>query len=110
MKTKNIAALAVWMVLLAGCASSPRDIVPDVIPERTYKSLSCEGLEDALARAQNDLTAAEKRQSRKRKMDGVSNALLLPGVASLIKDSSEAVARHKGEVLTLTRLLDTRCQ
>ena len=40
---------------------------------------------------------------------GVGNVLLLPGLMSIAKDSREAVARHKGEVQTLTRLLDTRC-
>lgn len=60
-------------------------------------------------KAKNDLESASKRQKNKRALDGVSNALLLPGVMSLARDSSEAVARHKGEIQTLTRLLDTRC-
>ncbi|MYD96362.1 MAG: hypothetical protein F4X98_03110 [Gammaproteobacteria bacterium] len=105
---KNLAVIAA-AVLLTGCASHPRDIMPEVIPERTYQSLSCDGLEDALAKAKNDLASASKRQKNKRTLDGVSNALLLPGVMSLAKDSSEAVAHHKGEIETLTRLLDARC-
>ncbi|MDD9962903.1 MAG: hypothetical protein OXU70_12515 [Gammaproteobacteria bacterium] len=34
--------------------------------------------------------------------------LLLPGVMSLAKDSSEAVARHKGEVETIILELESR--
>ena len=97
------------LALIAGCAAHPRDIVPEVISARQYESLSCEGLEDALSRAKNALAEASKRQKNKRTTDGVGNVLLIPGLLSVIKDSSEAVARHKGEVETLTRVLDSRC-
>ena len=107
MNRTYVAVIAV--VALAGCAAHPRDIVPEVISAREYQSLSCDSLEDALARAKNNLAVASKRQINKRTSDGVGNVLLIPGVLSIIKDSSEAVAHHKGEVETLTRVLDSRC-
>ena len=97
------------LALIAGCAAHPKDIVPEVIPAREYQSLSCEGLEEALARARQNLAEASKRQKNKRTTDGVGNVLLIPGLMSVIKDSSEAVARPKGEGETLTRVLDSRC-
>ena len=97
------------LIALAGCASHPGDIVPEVISAREYQSLSCEGLEDALAKAKIDLTEASKRQKNKRTTDAVGNVLLIPGLMSIVKDSREAVARYKGEVVTITRVLDARC-
>ena len=113
MNHRTIAPIALLagatVIALAGCAAHPADIVPEVIPAREYQSLSCEGLEDALAKARNDLAEASKRQKNKRTTDAASNVLLIPGVASVVKDSREAVARHKGEVTTITRVLDSRC-
>ena len=87
---------SIAVAALAGCAAHPSDIVPEAIPAREYQSLSCEGLEDALAEAKNNLAAAEKRQKNKRTQDAVGNVLLIPGLMSVVKDSREAVARHKG--------------
>ena len=103
-------ALVPLLVLLSGCASHPGDIVAEPISAREYDGLSCEGLEDALLKAKKDLAEASKRQMNKRTMDGVGNALLIPGLMSIAKDSREAVARHKGEVETLTRVMDQRCR
>ena len=102
-------AAAAAVTALAGCAAHPADIVPEAIPAREYQSFSCEGLEDALAQAKNNLAEAEKRQKNKRTTDAVGNVLLIPGLMSVVKDSREAVARHKGEVVTITRVLDARC-
>ncbi len=108
MKVMSIGLVAM-LALVAGCAAHPSDIVPEAIPAHQYRSMSCEGLEDALAEARNNLAEAEKRQKNKRTTDAVGNVLLIPGLMSVVKDSREAVARHKGEVVTITRVLDARC-
>lgn len=104
-----VALVPFLLALISGCAAHPGDIAPESIPAREYQGLSCEALEDALAKAKNDLAEATKRQKNKRTADSVGNVLLIPGLMSIAKDSSEAVARHKGEVQTLTRVLDKRC-
>ena len=110
MKRVAMTLVPFLLVLFSGCAAHPGDIAPEVISSREYRSLSCEGLQEALDKAKNDLAEASKRQMNKRTMDGVGNALLIPGLMSVAKDSREAVARHKGEVQTLTRELDARCR
>ena len=105
---KMIATATLLAVLLSGCASHPDDIPSEQVSAQPYKNLDCDGLEDALIRSSKALAEASKRQKNKRTWDGVSNVLLLPGVASLAKDSREAVARHKGEVEIITLELDSR--
>ena len=110
MKATTIVGLIVGVIFaIGGCASHPNDILAESIPASQYKAFSCEELENELAQSKNNLKDAEKRQKRKRTQDGWSNALLIPGASSLIKDSSEAVARYKGEVQTLIRAIDSRC-
>lgn len=99
---------ALLVVLLSGCASHPDDIAPESVSAEPYKELSCDALGEELTRSKEALAEASKRQKDKRTTDGVGNVLLLPGLLSLAKDSSEAVAFYKGEVATLTRELDLR--
>ena len=108
MKTATRAVLPLALILATSCASHPGDIAPAVVSNRDYVNLTCDGLQDALAEAQANLAAASSRQKTKRTVDGVGNALLIPGLLSLVRDSREAVARHKGEVVTITRELDSR--
>lgn len=107
MKTLVVALLSILLVV--SCASHPSDIPPAAVAAVTYQSLSCDQLQVELANSQNNLQAASKRQKRKRNIDGWSNALLIPGVMSLAKDSSEAVAQFKGEIQTITREISKRC-
>ena len=102
------AAIALLAAILQGCASHPDSIVPESVSAEPYEGLSCQGLEEELTRAENDLAEVSKRQENKRTQDAVGNVLLLPGLMSLAKDSREAVAFHKGEVATLRRELDVR--
>ena len=105
---KMIATAALLAFLLSGCASHPDDIPSEQVSARPYKQLDCDGLEEALIRSSNALAEASRRQKNKRTWDGVGNVLLLPGIASLAKDSREAVARYKGEVEVITLELDSR--
>lgn len=102
------AAIALLAAVLQGCASHPDSIVPESVSAEPYEGLSCQGLEEELTRAENDLAEVSKRQENKRTQDAVGNVLLLPGLMSLAKDSREAVAFHKGEVATIRRELDVR--
>ena len=103
-----LVAFALLAAILQGCASHPDSIVPESVSAKPFRGLSCEGLEEELIRAKNDLAEASRRQENKRTQDAVSNVLLIPGLMSLAKDSREAVAFHKGEVATIRRELDVR--
>lgn len=105
--------------LIASCASHPSDIAPSVVVASEYRDLSCEGLRDALTEAQATLDQAADQQHRKRIADGIGNALVIPGLLTdlppvsgllgiLVRDSREAVAQHKGEVLTIATEMDSR--
>ena len=106
---KALLGVALSILLVVSCASHPDDIPAAAVAAVAYQSLPCDQLSVELANAQNNLREASQRQKRKRNVDGWSNALLIPGVASLAKDSSDAVALHKGEVQTITREISKRC-
>ena len=106
---RNLLIAILSFLLVVSCASHPSDIPAAAISAVPYQSLTCDQLSVELANSQNNLNEASKRQKRKRNMDGWSNALLIPGVMSIAKDSSEAVAQFKGEVQTITREISRRC-
>ena len=58
---------------------------------------------------QTDIDKLYKSQSTKRWVDGVSNVVLLPGVASVVKESSKPLAQAKGEMQAMIREYDRRC-
>lgn len=106
---RNLLISMLSVLLIVSCASHPSDIPAAAVAAVPYQSLSCDQLAVELANSQNNLQQASQRQKRKRNIDGWSNALLIPGVMSLAKDSSEAVAQFKGEVQTITREISKRC-
>ena len=109
MNLKHLLLLSL-AVFVGGCASHPGDIAPTFVPSSQYQEISCDGLEEAMAEATTNLADASSRQRRKRTADGAGNILLIPGLLSIIPDSREAVALHKGEIQTISRELDIRCR
>ena len=95
--------------LVAGCAASPAAIQPAYVSAEIYSEYSCETLRELRATKQEEIDELSKSQRTKRVVDGVSNVVLLPGVASIIDDSSKPLARSKGEMSALIREYDRRC-
>lgn len=96
-------------LVLSGCAASPAAIQPDYISSEIYAEYSCETLRDLRATKQGEIDELSKSQKTKRVIDGVSNVVLLPGLASIIDDSSKPLARSKGEMVALIQEYDRRC-
>ena len=101
--------LGIASSILAGCAANPASIAADNVSSEIYASYGCETLSDLKATKQDELDELYKSQKTKRVVDGFSNVLILPGVASVISDSSKAIARNKGEMNALIREYDRRC-
>ena len=102
-------ALFIAALALAGCAANPSAITPDQVSSEMYADYSCETLRELRTTKQDDIDELSKSQKTKRVVDGVSNVLILPGVASLFSDSSKPLARAKGEMMALIREYDRRC-
>lgn len=95
----KLAILIALSFLLAGCAAHPGDIAPQApMSSARIQSLSCEGLAEALEKAESDLEAASERQMKRHLWRRIS------------KGSREAVARHKGEVQLIVWEIDARCR
>lgn len=97
------------ILFLAGCAANPASIQADVVSSEIFADYSCQTLDELRVSKQAELDELYKAQKTKRRVDGWSNVLILPGVASVVKDSSEAIARSKGEMDALIREYDRRC-
>ena len=96
-------------VLLAGCAVHPSSIVPDSVSSELYADYSCETLLELRAAKKADVEELYKAQKIKRGIDTVVNIVLVPGIASMLEDSSKPLARAKGEHLASIREYDRRC-
>ena len=96
-------------MLLAGCAASPAAVAPALVSAEPYRDLKCSTLAEMKVAKQADIDKLYKSQSTKRWVDGVSNAVILPGVASIFKDSSKPLAQAKGEMQAMIREYDRRC-
>jgi len=97
------------LVLLSGCAANPASIAPDNVSSEMYAEYSCETLRELRSDKTKELEELSKSQKTKRIVDGFSNVLILPGLASVIPDSSSALGRSKGEMNALIREYDRRC-
>ena len=107
MKTKiTAAALA---ITLTGCAASPASIPPTYTSSEQYSEYTCKTLSELRVEKEAEIADLYRSQKTKRVVDGFSNVLILPGVASIISDSSTALARSKGEKEALIREYDKRC-
>lgn len=108
MKTATIAGVFA-AASLAGCAASPATIQADFVSSEVYAEYSCETLVELRASKKEELDELSSAQRTKRVVDGVSNVVLLPGLASVISDSSKPLARAKGEMNALIQEYDRRC-
>ena len=97
------------IISLAGCAANPASIQAEDVSSEMYAEFSCETLRELRAEKKAEIEELSKSQKTKRIVDGFSNVLLLPGVASVVSDSSKPLARSKGEMNALVREYDRRC-
>jgi len=100
---KVVSAVALT-ALLAGCATSPRDIAPAYVSPILYQNLNCQQLAAEAARvsaAAAAATGAQQQQAGKdAAMVGVSLVLFWPAAFFIGGDKGNAaeVARLKGEM------------
>jgi len=100
---KLLAAVAAT-ALLAGCATSPKDIAPAYVSPVLYQNLSCQQLAAEAARVSAAAAAAtgaqQQQASKDATMVGVSMILFWPAMFFVGGDKGNAaeVARLKGEM------------
>ena len=109
MNILKFSAAGAAIALLSACAANPAAIPGETVSAEMYAEYSCETLSQLRQEKQAELDELYKSQKTKRIVDGVSNVVLLPGIASLIDDSSKPIARKKGEMNALVREYDRRC-
>lgn len=103
------ASILLATLVISGCAANPASIQPDYVSSEIYAEYSCETLRELRSSKQDEIGELSKSQKTKRWVDGVSNVVLLPGLASVIDDSSKPLARSKGEMVALIQEYDRRC-
>ncbi len=102
-------SILILSLILSGCAASPAAIQPDDVSSEMFVDFSCETLRELRRDKRDQIDELSKSQKTKRFVDGATNVLILPGLASVIEDSSKPLARAKGELNALIREYDRRC-
>ena len=97
------------LIFLAGCAANPASIQPTFVSAEKYADYSCVTLRDLRSEKRAQIDELSASQKTKRVVDGVTNVLLLPGLASVVDDSSKPLALAKGEMDALIRAYDKKC-
>lgn len=101
---KKLLAAVTATALLAGCATSPKDIAPAYVSPVLYQNLSCQQLAAEAARVSAAAAAAtgaqQQQASKDATMVGVSMILFWPAMFFVGGDKGNAaeVARLKGEM------------
>ena len=95
--------------LLGGCAANPASIQPTYVSSEKYAGYKCTTLRELRESKGAEVEELSSSQKTKRVVDGVTNVLLLPGLASVVEDSSKPLAKAKGEMEALIREYDRRC-
>lgn len=101
---KRAVAAVAALGLVAGCATSPKDIAPAYVSPVLYENLSCQQLAEEAARVSAAAAAASGQQQSQAGKDaamvGVSLVLFWPAVFFVggDKQSAAELARLKGEM------------
>ena len=105
-----IAATAAVSLVLAGCASAPKDIAPAYVSTGLYEKLSCEELRREAEGVSARAVAAAGQQERNRSQDvgmtTVAVVLFWPAAFFMKGDGVAAaeVARLKGEMAAIEQV------
>jgi len=107
---RSIAAATAVAVVLAGCASAPKDIAPAYVSTGLYENLSCAQLraeaEGVSARAMAASGQQDKNRSSDVAMTTVAVVLFWPAAFFMKGDGAAAaeVARLKGEMAAIEQV------
>ena len=107
---RSIAATTAVAVMLAGCASAPKDIAPAYVSTGLYENLTCEQLrreaESVSARAAAAAGKQEQNRNQDVAMTTVSLVLFWPAAFFMKGDGAAAaeVARLKGEAAAIEQV------
>ncbi len=101
---KLVHLAATLPLILAGCATSPKDIAPSYVSPVLYQNLTCEQLAGEAARVSQAAAIATGQQSKQATTDAVAvtTAIVLFWPALFFvggdKTSAAEIARLKGEM------------
>ncbi len=110
MITKIIPAAAVAAVVLAGCATPPKDIAPAYVSTGLYQNLNCTQLRSEAEGVSARVAAAYGKQDSNRGSDAamttVGLVLFWPALFFMKGDGADAaeVARLKGEMQAIEQV------
>ncbi len=108
--SKTMVASAALAMMLAGCATAPKDIAPAYVSTGLYENLSCGQLraeaESVSARASAAFGRQDQNRGRDAAMTTVSLVLFWPAAFFLKGDGADAaeVARLKGEMQAIEQV------
>jgi len=87
------------LLLLAGCARQPDDIVAVSVPTDSYTQMSCQDLVTQKADKQQQLDALSNKQAEVANRDAAWMTIVHVPVASMTQgDNAKQIAQLKGEV------------
>jgi len=87
------------LLLLAGCARQPDDIVAVSVPTDSYMQISCPDLATQKADKQQELDGLSSKQAEVANRDAAWMTIVHVPVASMTQgDNAKEIARLKGEV------------
>ena len=95
--------------LLIGCATPPQMIPPANVSSIPYKDLSCQELIAEQRIEQEKVEALTKRRRGARRRDIALNVLVLPGLGAATGNSEDELARAKGRIDAIDKLIATKC-
>jgi uncharacterized protein YfaP (DUF2135 family) len=87
------------LLLLAGCAKQPGDIVAAAVPTDSYMQADCASLATQKSTKQAELDALSSRQTETANRDAAWMTIIHVPVASMARgDDAEKIAALKGEI------------
>ena len=107
-KVTSIAAAAVSLMLLAGCAKSPSSIAPVAVASAEYDHLECDKMVAEQQDIKLNLMDASRRQNNAQAADAAMVFLVLVPASALVGDAEGEVAQYKGELLAVERAMSRR--
>lgn len=97
------------MLLAAGCAKAPEDIVATPVAVEPYMQMQCPQLVSLKMQKDTELAALEKSQLEAARHDAAGMATIHIPVASMAgKDKEPEYARAKGEVQAINSAYQTK--
>jgi uncharacterized protein YfaP (DUF2135 family) len=97
------------LLLLAGCAKQPGDIVAASVPTDPYMGMDCATLASTRAGKQAELDAMSSRQTETANRDAAWMTIIHVPVASLARgDDAKKIAGLKGEINAIDQTSQTK--